>query len=218
MYGMTEAFPITVLGVGDDCAPGSAGVPTASWDLRLVDDDDEDVAPGAVGEIVVRPRSPHVMFEGYFHRPEATVSQLRNLWFHTGDLARRDDDGNLWFVDRKKDSVRRRGENISSFEVEAVVMSHPAVAAAAMIGVPSPLGEEDVKVCVVPAEGATLRPEDLLDHLVPRLPYFAVPRYVELVEDLPRNATGRVLKYELRKNPLTSTTWDREAAGYSVSR
>jgi crotonobetaine/carnitine-CoA ligase len=218
MYGMTEAFPITVLGVGDDCAPGSAGVPTPSWDLRLVDDDDADVAPGGVGEIVVRPRLPHVMFEGYHNRPEATLAQLGNLWFHTGDLARRDDDGNLWFVDRKKDAVRRRGENISSFEVESVIVGHPDVEAVAMIGVPSPLGEEDVKVCVVRVAGAELTEERLLDHLVDRMPYFAVPRYVEFVEDLPRNATGRVLKYQLREQPLTAATWDREAAGYRVAR
>jgi crotonobetaine/carnitine-CoA ligase len=218
MYGMTEAFPITVLGVGDDCAPGSAGVPTSSWDLRLVDDDDEDVASGEVGEIAVRPRRPHVMFEGYFNRPDATVAQLRTLWFHTGDLARRDEAGNLWFVDRKKDAVRRRGENISSFEVESVIVGHPDVEATAMIGVPSPLGEEDVKVCVVRVPGAGLTEEQLLDHLVARMPYFAVPRYVEFVDDLPRNATGRVLKYQLREQPLTAATWDREAAGYRVAR
>jgi crotonobetaine/carnitine-CoA ligase len=158
------------------------------------------------------------MFEGYYNRPEATLAQLGNLWFHTGDLARRDDDGNLWFVDRKKDAVRRRGENISSFEVESVIVGHPEVEAAAMIGVPSPLGEEDVKVLVVRAAGSELTEEQLLDHLVDRMPYFAVPRYVEFVDDLPRNATGRVLKYQLREQPLTAATWDREAAGYRVTR
>jgi crotonobetaine/carnitine-CoA ligase len=158
------------------------------------------------------------MFEGYFNRPDATVAQLRTLWFHTGDLARRDEAGNLWFVDRKKDAVRRRGENISSFEVESVIVGHPDVEATAMIGVPSPLGEEDVKVCVVRVPGAGLTEEQLLDHLVARMPYFAVPRYVEFVDDLPRNATGRVLKYQLREQPLTAATWDREAAGYRVAR
>jgi len=217
MYGMTEAFPITVLGVRDDCAPGSAGLPTSSFELRLVDDDEHDVASGAVGEIVVRPRLPHVMFEGYHGRPEATLAQLRNLWFHTGDLARRDDAGNLWFVDRKKDAVRRRGENISSFEVEAVITAHPQVEAAAMVGVPSPLGEQDVKVFVVRSDPA-LTEEALLDHAAERMPYFAVPRYVEFVDDLPRNATGRVLKYQLRDQPNTDATWDREAAGYRVRR
>src|SRR4051794_5358782 len=217
MYGMTEAFPITVLGVHDDCAPGSAGVPTPSFDLRLVGDDDADVDAGAVGEIVVRPRLPHVMFEGYHGRPEATLAQLRNLWFHTGDLARRDDAGNLWFVDRKKDAVRRRGENISSFEVEAVITAHPGVEAAAMVGVPSPLGEQDVKVFVVRSD-PSLTAEQLLDHASERMPYFAVPRYVEFVDDLPRNAGGRVLKYQLREQPVGEETWDREAAGYRVRR
>jgi crotonobetaine/carnitine-CoA ligase len=218
MYGMTEAFPITVLGVDDDCAPGSAGVPTPLWDLRLVDDADAEVPVGEVGEVVVRPRAPHVMFEGYFNRPEATLGQLRNLWFHTGDLARRDADGNLWFVDRKKDAVRRRGENISSFEVEAALAAHPDVEAVAMIGVPSEVGEQDVKVCVVRREGSALTEAGLLDFAADRMPYFAVPRYVELVADLPRNATGRVLKYQLREQPLTPATWDREAAGYRLRR
>ena len=217
MYGMTEAFPITVLGVHDECAPGSAGTPTPAFDLRLVDDDDSEVPTGDVGEIAVRPRLPHVMFEGYHGRPEATVAQLRNLWFHTGDLARRDGDGNLWFVDRKKDAVRRRGENISSFEVEAVITAHELVAAAAMVGVPSPLGEQDVKVFVVRSD-PSLTAEALLDHASERMPYFAVPRYVEFVDDLPRNASGRILKYQLREQPNNEATWDREAAGYRVRR
>jgi crotonobetaine/carnitine-CoA ligase len=217
MYGMTEAFPITVLGVHDDGAPGSAGLPTSAVDLRLVDDDDLVVAPGEVGEIVVRPRQSHVMFEGYHGRPEATLAQLRNLWFHTGDLARRDEAGSLWFVDRKKDAVRRRGENVSSYEVEAVITAHESVAAAAMVGVPSPLGEQDVKVFVVRSDPA-LTAEELLDHAAERMPYFAVPRYVEFVDDLPRNATGRVLKYQLRERPLGDATWDRDAAGYPIRR
>ncbi|TMK61090.1 MAG: ATP-dependent acyl-CoA ligase, partial [Actinobacteria bacterium] len=150
---------------------------------------------------------------GYWNRPDATAQQTRDLWWHTGDLARVDDDGNLFFSDRKKDSIRRRGENISSFEVEQAILTHPAVAEVAAHAVPSELTEDEVKVCVVVQPGATLTPEELIDHCVASMPYFAVPRYVEFLDDLPKNAVGRVLKFELRARGITPTTWDRDAAG-----
>jgi carnitine-CoA ligase len=216
MYGMTEAFPLAVWSVSDDAVPGSAGRLSPLFDVRVFDDEDAEVATGRPGEIVCRPRAPHVMFEGYHRNAEATVAQWRNGWFHTGDFGRIDADGVLYFVDRKKDAMRRRGENISSFEVEQSVLKHPAVADVAAHAVPSEFGEDDVKISVVlrAPEDVVLRgsvtEEELYEHCVERMPRFAVPRYIELVEDLPRNAVGRVLKYVLRERGVTPQTWDRE--------
>jgi crotonobetaine/carnitine-CoA ligase len=206
-YGMTEAFPLAIQGVDVPAVPGSVGRPNPNFEVRLED-----------GEIVCRPRLPHCMFEGYHGLPEATAAQMRDGWFHTGDLGRVDADGNLFFVDRKKDAIRRRGENISSFEVERAVLAHPAVAACAAVAVPSPLGEDDVKVCVVLKPDAELDATGLMDHCVAAMPYFAVPRYVEFVAALPLNAVGRVQKFRLREQPVNEATWDREAAGYVVAR
>jgi crotonobetaine/carnitine-CoA ligase len=138
------------------------------------------------------------------------MAQWRNGWVHTGDFGRVDADGQLSFVDRKKDAMRRRGENISSFEVEQSVLKHPAVADVAAHAVPSEFGEDDVKIVVVVRPGDASTPEDLLRHCIDRMPGFAVPRYIEIVDDLPRNAVGRVLKYVLRERGVTPQTWDRE--------
>ena len=143
---------------------------------------------------------------------------LRNLWFHTGDLARLDSDGFLFFVDRKKDYLRRRGENISSFEMERTFVAHPDIKDVAVHAVPSEHGEDDVKVTAVLQEGATVTEEELCRWSVDQVPYFAVPRYIEFREDLPRNPVGRVLKYELRDDGVTEATWDREAAGFTFDR
>ncbi|HEY2429872.1 MAG TPA: AMP-binding protein [Acidimicrobiales bacterium] len=217
-YGLSEAFPLTYAGVDDDNPPGASGRPNPAFEVAIFDPDDEEVPAGTVGEIVCRPRRPHVMFEGYDGRDRETVEQLRTLWFHTGDLGRFDDAGNLSYVDRKKDAMRRRGENISSFEVEQAILGHPAVAEAAAIGVPSELGEDDVMVCVVVRPGATLDVEPFMDFCCDRLPYFAVPRYVDVTDQLPKNAVGRVLKPELRARGVTPSTWDREKTGYVVRR
>jgi crotonobetaine/carnitine-CoA ligase len=158
------------------------------------------------------------MFEGYDAREAATLEQLRNLWFHTGDVGRVDGNGNFYYVDRKKDAMRRRGENISSFEVEQALLRHPEVAEVAAIGVPSDLGEDDVMVLVVAAPGAVIDVEPFMDFCCERLPYFAVPRYVEFVDELPKNAVGRVLKHVLRERGVSDAAWDREQAGYVVSR
>ena len=210
MYGMTEAFPLAVCGVDDEGVPGAAGQVSPMFDVRIFDDDDAEVPVGEPGEIVCRPRAPYVMFEGYHGNPAATTAQWRNGWFHTGDFGRIDAGGQLYFVDRKKDAMRRRGENISSFEVEQSVLKHPAVADVAAHAVPSEVGEDDVKICVVLREGHDMAHEDLLRHCLDRMPGFAVPRYIEIVDDLPRNAVGRVLKYVLRERGVTPQTWDRE--------
>lgn len=219
-YGLTEVSLISMLAPGDANRPGAAGrVNEVEFEVAIFDDDDAEVATGTVGEIVVRPRKPHVMFEGYWGRPDATVAMSRNWWFHTGDLGKIDADGFLYFVDRKKDYLRRRGENVSSFEMEATFLAHPDVAEVAVHAVASPDATEDeVKVTAVLAVGATLGPEDLCRWSMERVPYFAVPRYVEFRADLPRNPVGRVLKYTLRSEGITAATWDRVAAGVEVTR
>ena len=218
-YGLTEASLISMLPAGEINRPGAAGKPNAhEFEVALVDDDDRPVAVGEIGEIVCRPTGPNLMFAGYWNRPEATVEVLRNLWFHTGDLGRLDDEGFLSFVDRKKDYLRRRGENISSFEMERTVIAHDAIADVAVHAVPSDQGEDDVKVTAVLVVGAVLTEEELCRWTAERVPYFAIPRYVEFRSDLPRNPVGRVLKYELRDDGVTITTWDRDAAGITFER
>lgn len=218
MYGLTEAFPLAITGFGDAAVPGAAGRPNPMFDVRVVDDDDCEVAAEEVGEIICRPRRPHVMSEGYYKQPAANAAQMKNLYFHTGDFGRFDEAGYLHFVDRKKDAIRRRGENVSSFEVERSILTHPDVADAAVYAVPSEFAEDDVMVAVVAKADSELDVTDLMTHCVAKLPFFAVPRYVRLVEDLPRNAVGRVLKYRLRDEGVTADTWDREAAGFEVPR
>ena len=217
-YGMTEALPMVLYAIGDEVREGATGRPQPNFEVLILDEDDEPVGPGEVGEICCRPRAPHVMFDGYYEKSETTVERWRNLWFHTGDRGRMDADGHLTFVDRNKDAIRRRGENISSFEVEQTLLRHRAIAEAAAVAVPSALGEDDVKVVVSVKAGAALEIVELMDFCVAHLPYFAVPRYVDVVESLPMNPTGKVLKTELRESGVTPTTWDREKAGYIVRR
>jgi crotonobetaine/carnitine-CoA ligase len=218
-YGLTEASLLSLLPAGEINKPGAAGKPNDhEFEVRLFDDDDNEVRVGEVGEIVCRPTGPNLMFAGYWRRPDATIDAIRNLWFHTGDLAKLDDDGFIYFVDRKKDYLRRRGENISSFELERVFIAHEALKDVAVHAVPSEQGEDDVKVTAVLIDGAQLSEEELLRWAVDRVPYFALPRYVEFRDDLPRNPVGRVLKYELREDGVTSGTWDREAAGFTFAK
>jgi len=158
------------------------------------------------------------MFEGYWGRPEATVATSRNWWYHTGDIGRIDDDGYLFFVDRKADYLRRRGENISSFEVERILMGHGALADVAVHAVPSPFGEDDLKVTATVAEGASVTEEELFRWCIDELPYFALPRYVELRAELPRSPVGRVLKRELRDEGVTPSTWDADTSGITYDK
>jgi crotonobetaine/carnitine-CoA ligase len=218
-YGLTEASLISMLDAGEPNRPGAAGKPnTVEFDVRLVDDDDVEVGQGDVGEIVCRPNGPNLMFAGYWNRPDSTVEATTNLWFHTGDLARIDDEGFIYFVDRKKDALRRRGENISSFEMEKVLFGHAVIRDVAVHAVPSPLGEDDVKVTAVLQADSKVTEEELCRWVAERVPFFAIPRYIEFRADLPRNPVGRVLKYQLRDEGVTEHTWDREAAGVTFER
>lgn len=217
-YGLSECVPVLVSSFDDPPPPGFSGKANPLFDVRLFTDDDEEVAVGEVGEIVCRPREPHIMSEGYVNDFEATTRMWRNLWFHTGDLGRADADGFIAFVDRKKDYLRRRGENISSFEVERAILTHPQVVEAAVFGVPSDVTEDEVMACVALTPDAALTLPELMEHCAANIPYFAVPRFLEFMPELPKNPIGRVRKFELKARGVTDTTWDRVAAGVEIKR
>jgi crotonobetaine/carnitine-CoA ligase len=218
-YGMTECSLVSWTPHGTLARAGSAGVPnTENFEVILLDDEGLEVPAGERGEICVRPRKPHVMFEGYWNRPDATVGQSSGWWFHTGDVGRLDADGYLYFVDRKKDYLRRRGENISTQELEAVFLRHPDVAEACAHAVPSPIGDDDVKLTAILRQGATLTPEALARWCIDKLPFYAVPRYFEFRAELPRNASNRPLKFQLREEGVTPETFDLEKSGIEFER
>lgn len=192
---------------------GTCGKARDGVEVRLVDDNDCEVPLGEIGEMMVRTDRPWGMNSGYYNNPEATAEAWRNGWFHTGDAFRKDAAGNYYFVDRIKDAIRRRGENISSFEVESDVGSHPAVREVAAIAVPNEMSEDEVMVVVAPVEGHVIDPVELIEFLKPRMAHFMVPRYVRIVDELPKTPTAKVQKALLREQAVTNDTWDREAAG-----
>jgi crotonobetaine/carnitine-CoA ligase len=192
--------------------PGSMGPLFEGFQARVVDDQDNDVADDTAGELVVRADDPFAFATGYFRAPDKTAEAWRNRWFHTGDRVVRQSDGYFRFIDRLKDAIRRRGENISSFEVEQVLLSHSAVANAAAFPVRSPLAEDEVMAAVVLHPAQQLTEAELIAFCEPRLPYFAVPRYLEFVHELPTTENGKVQKYKLRERGVTERTWDREAS------
>jgi crotonobetaine/carnitine-CoA ligase len=218
-YGVTEASLPSWQPPGVRNKPNAAGVINDEFfDVRIFDDDDNELPRGTDGEIVLRPKRPHVMFEGYWGRPEATVGTSRNWWYHTGDIGRIDEDDFLYFVDRKADYLRRRGENISSFEVESILMGHGGLADVVVHAVPSEMTEDDLKITAVVKEDVELSEEDLFRWAVDQLPYFALPRYIEFRGELPRSPVGRVLKRELRDEGTTPSTWDLEASDVTYER
>lgn len=209
-YGMTEACSITLADLEQPSPPGSSGRRHEDFDVEIVDEHDNVLPPGASGEIVVRPRNPDVMFRGYWNKPDATVEVNRNLWFHTGDIGRFDEGGFLFFVDRKKDYLRRGGENISSFELEVTFRAHPDIEDLAVHAIQSENSEDEVKLTAILRPGAEISAEELCRWSIDQLPRFAVPRFIEFRRELPRTPTGRVKKYELRAEGVTSETWDRD--------
>ena len=217
-YGLAEAWPILISSLDDPPDPGWAGKPRDDFEVVLLDDDDVPVPDGQVGEFACRPLAPSIMSEGYFRNSEATVESTRNLWFHTGDFGVRRADGWFAFVDRKKDTIRRRGENVSSWELEQAAASYHQVVEVAAYAVPSEVGEDEVMVSVIPRPGESFDMVAFMDHCVVNMPYFAVPRFVELVEDIPRSPMGKPLKTDLRERGVAATTWDREKAGYVIER
>jgi len=200
--------------------PGSSGRPVDDYEVIIADPDtDVQLPAGTVGEIMVRPRVPFGFMGGYWRRPDVTVKAWRNLWFHTGDAGMLDGDGNLHFRDRMGDSIRVRGENISSAEIESVITGHPLVHQCAAVAVPSDIGDYDVLVAVVPVdENTIIEPTELLRFCEGRMPYYAIPRYVEVMANLPMTPTQKVRKVELRQRGLQPSTWDRTAAQHVVGR
>ncbi|SDI39661.1 AMP-binding protein [Lutimaribacter saemankumensis] len=215
IFNMTE-ISTPIVSEPNPKVRGTCGKARDGVEVRLVDENDCEVPLGAVGEMLVRTDRPWGMNSGYHKNPEATAKAWRNGWFHTGDAFTQDADGNFFFVDRMKDAIRRRGENISSFEVEAEVCAHPAVREAAAVAVPSELGEDDVLVCVAPVEGNEINPAELIEFLRERMAYFMIPRYIRVLPDLPKTPSAKVLKHELRAEGVTQDTWDREEAGIKV--
>ena len=219
-YGMTEACPIFVYPCDQDGAPPTAsGRQYDGYETRIIGDDGNECPPNVPGEIVLRPGKPGNMFQGYWRRPEATVDAWRDLWFHTGDIGKIDENGFFYFLDRKKDYLRRGGENISSFEVEATFLSHPDIAEAAVHAVPSDMGEDELKVTVVLRPEVDLTEERLCVWSFDRLPQFCIPRYIEFREALPKTqASLRTQKHILRSEGVTAGTWDRQKAGIAVPK
>ena len=215
-FNMTEICPVTFISDEELSNYLSCGRLREGFDARLVDDDDQEVPIGKVGELILRPHNPWVFMRGYWGSPEKTVDAWRNLWMHTGDVFYKDEEGYYYYVDRKKDAIRRRGENISSMEVEREIIAHPSVLECAVIGIPSEYGEEEVKAVVVTGEGKNLKPEDLISFLKDRMPHFMIPRFIEFVSEIPKTPTLKVQKTTLRENGLIETTWDREKAGIKV--
>ena len=227
-YGMTEINMVAYSDPADPVMSGCAGRVLEDLYEVIVADPETDlpVPTGQSGEILVRPRQPFCFNQGYFRMPDRTVEAYRNLWFHTGDAGRFDEDGRLFFIDRLKDRIRRRGENISSYEIEQVLNEHPAVLESAAVGVrvAGAGGEEEIKAVLVlhplpegaDGPGGGFDPVALLDYCVERMPRYAVPRFVEVVADLDKTPSGKVRKQGLRDAGITATTWDRETVGYRL--
>jgi crotonobetaine/carnitine-CoA ligase len=205
-YGITEGGQITYSPY-DAPRIGSCGKPVPLYDVEIHDEAGYALPSGATGEIVVRPRQPGVCMDGYFDQPEATVAAFRDLWLHTGDIGRFDEDGYLYFIDRGKDSIRRRGENISSMEVEALVAKHPAIAEVAAYPIPSKLGEDDVMIAVVFRDGLEVSWDEVLRHCHEELPRFALPRYLRRLDAMPRTPTQKIEKFRLRSEGVTHDTF-----------
>ena len=213
VFGLTETCMPILTPYGVDRPAGAAGLLNKDWfDIRLVDPEtDEEVDIGEVGELIVRANFPFTSCQGYFAMPDKTVEAFRNLWFHTGDGLRRDEDGWYYFVDRLKDALRRRGENISSYEVEQALVTHPFLEEVAAIGVPADqeAGEDEVMVFIVPTKGKEISAEEIWEYSEKQLPDFAIPRYIHILEQLPKTPSEKVRKIELREMGVGPETYDR---------
>jgi crotonobetaine/carnitine-CoA ligase len=218
VYGSTEAGLPIVRGAADEYRPGSCGRASPYYEVAIVDEYDNELPVGLAGEVVVRPKRPFLVASGYIGMADRTVAAWRNLWLHTGDRARADADGWFYFEDRVTDSIRRRGENISSFEVEMLVGKHPAVAEVAAVSAESEIGEGEVRVFLILRNGHTATHEELMHYCSKVMPYFMVPRFIDIVEELPRTPTAKVEKYKLRTVAIGPQTWDREKHGWKIAR
>lgn len=219
-YAMSEASPIAVLDPGDAYdKPRTSGRLVDHLDIKIVDENDAEVPTGTAGEVILRPREPWTIFSEYYGKPEATAKAFRNLWFHTGDRAYIDEDRYLYFVDRVKDAIRRRGENISAYEIEMIMQKNPGIREIAAVPAPSEMGEDEVAVFVVRAD-ADLTEADVINYAIGQMAYFMVPRYVAFVDEMPKTPSQKIQKMSLREKARTDyrSMWDREAAGIKVDR
>jgi len=219
IYGQTETGPLGAIGQRLDDRPYHSQGRSHGWcEVMIADPDDQPCPPGEQGEILLRPTVPHSFMLGYHKQPDKYVEACRNFWFHSGDVGLLDKNGYLHFEGRLAHSIRRRGENISAFEVEQVMMLHPAVAECAVVGVDAELGEEDVKAFIELSEGHEFEPGELIRFCEERIAYFKVPRYIEVIEAMPRSASkNEIERFRLRERGI-GDAWDREEAGFSVRR
>jgi crotonobetaine/carnitine-CoA ligase len=210
-YGLTDFTCIFTLAPDEsEMKRGSTGRVHDDLEVKLVDDDDFEVSPNVPGELLVRHKYPWLSASGYYKMPEATEATRRDLWMRTGDRFYRDDEGFYYFVDRKKDSIRRRGENISSYELESVLLRHPTVAEAAAVGLAASTGEDDVAVALVAQEGSAINEEEILEYCTAKLPHYMVPRFLLILDALPRTTTGKVEKYKVKAlfDARRDSLWD----------
>ena len=216
-YGSTESGLLTY-NTFNNRKKASMGRINPAYDVSIVDENDYEVSAGIIGEVVSRPKHPWTMMTGYYNMPAETSKAFNNLWFHTGDYAFCDKDGFYFFVDRKKDSIRHKGENISSFEVEQIINLHPSVLESAAIGVKSEIEDEEVKVVIVLKPGKRLPPEELIKFCNDNMAYYMVPRYVEFCSELPKTSTEKIEKNKLKEDGINMKTWDRVKAGFNLRR
>ena len=215
VYNMTEIASPLNAGPGIS-VQGLAGLPRPWFELRVADAHDCEMPRGEVGELLVRSHRPWALMKGYYGNAEATVAAMRNGWFHTGDAFRQMPDGRFFFVDRLKDVIRRRGENISSFELESEILAHPGVREAVAVAVPSEHGEDEVLAVVTPIAGGALDQTELVSFLAERIAHYMVPRFIRIVDELPKTASGKLQKHVLRSEGVTADTFDRDAAGIRI--
>jgi crotonobetaine/carnitine-CoA ligase len=216
-FGMSEVGLI-LTSTHDMLVGGEAGFPRDMYELRIVDESGQDVPPGDVGELWVKPNDPLLSMQRYHNLPDKTAETIIDGWIRTGDAFRADDEGRYFFTDRMTDSLRRRGENISSFEVESAINEFPAVYESAVVAVPAELVEDEILAVVAAHPGHTVDPVELSEFLIDRLPYFMVPRFLKFVDELPKTPTQKIQKNVLRESGTGPDVWDRQAAGISTRR
>lgn len=213
-YGLSELLTFVTMNLGGPA--GSIGKPLSHYELRIADEHGEPVPAGTTGEITLRARIPGIGFLGYADSPEADRAARRGDWFLTGDLATQDADGWLTYAGRGKDMLRRRGINISAWEVEQVIAGHPELEEVALVGVPGELGDDELLLYVRPREGRRVDPLELVRWAESRLPYFQLPRYVKVIAEFPKTPTQRIQKKDLPR--VTHDAWDLEASGHRIAR
>ena len=218
LYGMSETGSWNTINRPGRGKAGSVGQVRDGFEIKIFDDMDNELPPEKVGEIVIRPTKPFIMFDGYYKSPEETMNCSRNWWFHTGDLGKVDEDGYFYFCGRKKESIRRGGENISPYDIEKVINEHPAVLECAAFGIPDPIMGEEIKVALVLRPDQEVTPEEIIAWCESRLPKFMVPRYLEFVENLPRSASEKIQRILLKEQGLTPNTWDRRKESQPLAR